>query len=107
MDSFTWRDHPVWLRNLAPQLDAQPDTPRQAAQMEIDHFIRLHKTKGRIRLETDEALGEGYVITQHGDDRVIRGGKTGILYGTYALLLGMSGRECAHPDAGDPKNKAG
>ena len=103
MDSYTWRESAAWLRNLAPQLDRQPDTPEQAARMEIEHFIRLHGTKGGIRLETDEALGEGYLITRHGEDRVIRGGKTGILYGTYALLLGISDSACTHQDPADPE----
>lgn len=96
----TYKDTPAtptafsktWLGALAPELPAQPKTPAQAARMEIEGYAALHGPQPAIRLETDESLGEAYAIAENNREVIIRGGKTGILYGTYAYLLGRAAR---------------
>ena len=86
----TWKQHPLWLRKLAPQLPGGLKTPYDTAVSEIREFGKLHPSSPVILPETDASSGDGYTITAGDGEIVIRGGEAGILYGTYAVLLGLA-----------------
>ncbi len=77
--------HPAWI---GVPLTAEPSDPEEAARAEADAFFG----PGKIILEKDDDLGEGYRIE---GDRVT-GGRTGLLYGVYGLIRARrTGREPA------------
>ena len=76
----------TWLRALpAPDLD-RAGSPYETAQAESDLFCRLHPEEPRIELAPDDLPEDCYEITCTSQKTLIRGGKSGILYGTYAYL---------------------
>ena len=81
--------HPVWLRELPSRLPKTLKTPFDAASFEISEYLRLHPGIVPVIPVSDETLGEGYIIEKEEKRTVIRGGPTGILYGTYAYLQSL------------------
>ena len=76
----------TWLRTLpVPDLDSVT-SPLETAQAESGMFCRLHPEEPEMKLVVDGSLGDGYEITCTPENTLIRGGESGILYGTYAYL---------------------
>ena len=101
---YTWRDYPLWLKDLAPSVPADLKTPYETALFEAEAYMRGRdarpeirpQVRPQIRLETDASMGDSYEIVR-GKTWTVRGGDTGILYGTYALLQDLSlGRPVRH-----------
>ena len=82
----------TWLRSLPVPVPASVRTPLETAQFELDSFHQQHPEAPEVVLSLEEAMGDGYEIIPpsqeaDGSSITIRGGQTGILYGTYAFLL--------------------
>ena len=77
-----------WLPFLPEDVPAALLTPAEVAEAELKQALPDLSDKG-FRLVCDASLGDGWQIEQ-GDDFVIIGGETGVLYGAYALLISLS-----------------
>ncbi len=91
METTSWREHRAWLAALP---DPVPDTlssPPEVAEYEAAAFARRYGEAAPIfRFALDEALGESYALEQPGPDRItVRGGRQGLLYGTYEALFDL------------------
>ncbi|MBR2765137.1 MAG: alpha-glucuronidase [Blautia sp.] len=82
--SEAWKKRRAWLSALKWELPENLETPAQAAAFEGEHFLAPRNEKPE--LEEDAGLGEAYEITSQGETWRIRGGRTGLLYGVYALI---------------------
>ena len=82
--SEAWKKRRAWLSALKWELPENLETPAQAAAIEGEHFLAPRNEK--LDLEEDAGLGEAYEITARGETWRIRGGRTGLLYGVYALI---------------------
>ncbi len=84
-----WKGHRGWLRALdAGITGAGMDTGALARAEAEDVF-----GPGRVHLERDDRLGEGYRILPEGEGYRIRGGETGLLYGVGRLIRHRIGGE--------------
>ena len=72
-----------WLPFLKEPVPAALQTPAEVAAFELQQALLGEK----ILLREDETLGEGYKITAEDGNTVVIGGKTGILYGAYRLIM--------------------
>ncbi len=78
----------TWLRALAAPLPEGLATPLETARFELSAFFPAPEAP-EIRLQED--MGESYRIERtEGRPRLI-GGRTGVLYGAYALILASAG----------------
>ena len=94
-----WKSRRVWLKDLNWDAPEETKTPAETAAYELEHFFAGHSGKAEICLE--EALGEGYILSQTEMGYTIRGGETGVLYGAYALMRALMLKEALA--AGDQK----
>ena len=83
-----WRQHPAWLAALPRPVPAELSTPREVAVFEAESYAEsCGGTTPAFRFVCEEALGEGYILEQSEPGTVtIRGGSTGLLYGTYEAI---------------------
>ena len=83
-----WRQHPAWLAALPRPVPAELSTPREVAAFEAESYAEsCGGTTPAFRFVCEEALGEGYILEQSEPGTVtIRGGSTGLLYGTYEAI---------------------
>ena len=87
-----WREHSLWLTALKDSLPESLKSPVEAARSETEWFADFHCTgpKPAFSFVLEESLGETYILEQPEEQRfIIRGGKTGILYGTYEVLFDL------------------
>lgn len=102
----------TWLRSLPTPVPDGVRTPPETARFELDAFLQTHPEEPAVVLSLEESLGDGYEIIPPDEgcmesmlpagegagsknpaaasgksSSIIRGGRTGILYGTYAYLL--------------------
>lgn len=82
----------AWLPFLREGVPAEMTTPLEVARFEIDHSDVL-PSEMHVTLSSLPMLGEGWCITRKGNDVVVEGGSTGILYGVYALLMSLASGE--------------
>ncbi len=80
----------AWLSHLSLDLTVSPSSPEELARAELSSAL----PETVFRLDNDPSLGEGYRIQKKADGSfTISGGKTGILYGAYAMIRSaLSGR---------------
>ncbi len=71
-----------WLPFLPRPVPADLTEPAQVAAFELSQVPDLP-----AELRPDPDLGEAYELTRDGETVVIRGGRTGILYGAYAAIM--------------------
>ncbi|MBR2256847.1 MAG: alpha-glucuronidase [Blautia sp.] len=85
----TWKDRRVWLRALTWDISQEPDTPLETAEEELKRFMAVYQDGRPVVLETIEEMGESYRLSQEDKEYHITGGRTGILYGAYALIQAL------------------
>ena len=73
----------AWLRQLSCFVPDRLFSPSEVARFELDHAL----PGVSVSLVPDPDLGEGYCLTRTSCGWSVRGGKTGLLYGAYALIL--------------------
>ena len=73
----------AWLSRLDTDLSFVPASPEEAARAELSAAL-----PGAVcRVVTDLSMEEGYRISRETDGSyTVAGGKTGVLYGAYALV---------------------
>ena len=86
-----WQSRRAWMKDLYWPAPDKAETAAETAAYELEHFFAGHSCKAEICLE--EALGEGYILSQTEAGYEIRGGETGVLYGAYALIRALSLKE--------------
>ena len=86
-----WRDYNTWLAALPGTVPAELATPLEIARFEAERFAACAgKQAPSFRFIPNEALGEGYMLERPEPGQImIRGGKQGILYGTYEALFDL------------------
>ena len=85
-----WKNRRAWLRALSTPLPEDLKTPLETAAFEAEHFFASRGEKTCLTFETDEKMGEAWSFSRTDDGFRIKGGETGILYGTYTLLLSLA-----------------
>ena len=94
-ETRSWREHRVWLTDLAETLPEGLSDPLEVAVAEAEAFAAMHGGEPVLRFVREETMGESYVLEQPEPGRItVRGGARGILYGTYEALFD---RICAQP----------
>ncbi len=89
--TLSWRDCPAWLSAMPGEVPAALASPREIAAWEVERFAESRGPGApSFRFVSDEALGESYLLERNGDGAItVRGGETGILYGTYEALFDL------------------
>ncbi len=73
----------AWLSRLESDLACSPSSPEELARRELSAAM----PDTVCRLVTEPDLSEGYRISRESDGSLtVAGGKTGVLYGAYALI---------------------
>lgn len=86
----SWRS---WLPFLSDDVPAALTTPHAIADFELAQALPKLAPTLHVALKPEEALGEGFRIVQQGDDVTISGGESGLLYGTYRLLMALAAND--------------
>lgn len=81
-----------WLPFLPCDLPDTLRTPQEVARFELDHASGLPGDLS-VTLQVQEQLGDAWYLTQHEKQIMVTGGATGILYGTYGLLMALNADE--------------
>ena len=87
----SWREEKTWLAELAGSLPGELKDPLEIAGYETEQFyLFTGREKPVFRFVCEEGFGESYIVeTADPGKIVIRGGKQGILYGTYEVLFDL------------------
>ena len=91
----------AWLSGYDADLSYAPASPEDLARFELSAAM----PGTPCRVVTDPALGEGYRISRGEDGSyTVAGGRTGVLYGAYALIrLALSGETVPGSFSSAPK----
>ena len=73
----------AWLRQLTWPIPEDLSTPADVARYELDRAL----PGVSVSLNQDDDLGDGYRAERLASGWSLTGGKTGLLYGAYALIL--------------------
>ena len=84
-----WQGHRGWLRKLGADITGADHESADIARLEAAECFG----EGRVILEKDASMGEGFRILAEGDAFRVRGGETGLLYGVYRLIRHRLGGE--------------
>ena len=79
-----------WLPFLPADVPADFASPREVAAFELAQALPALSPNLHVSLAEDDSLGEGFHAVRKGDDVTIFGGKTGLLYGAYWLLMALA-----------------
>ena len=79
-----------WLPFLPADVPADFASPREVAAFELAQALPTLSPNLHVSLAEDDSLGEGFHAVRKGDDVTIFGGKTGLLYGAYWLLMALA-----------------
>ena len=79
-----------WLPFLPADVPADFASPREVAAFELAQALPTLSPNLHVSLAEDDSLGEGFHAVRRGDDVTISGGKTGLLYGAYRLLMALA-----------------
>ncbi len=86
MNDDTWRDFPAWLRKIDAEIPDGLLYPHEIAAFEAANFQRCFGSQ--IEIIPDETMeDEAYRIAVTSSGFRLSGGRTGILTGTYDLIL--------------------
>lgn len=80
----------TWLPFLSEDIPASLVAPEQIARFELDQALPKLAPGKTAELTIVDAMEEGYSIQQYGDLFSIIGGKVGVLYGAYNLLMNQA-----------------
>ena len=80
----------TWLPFLSEDIPASLVAPEQIARFELDQALPKLAPGKTAELTIVDAMEEGYSIQQYGDLFSIIGGKVGVLYGAYNLLMNLA-----------------
>ncbi|MBQ7305305.1 MAG: hypothetical protein IJW85_03780, partial [Clostridia bacterium] len=80
----------TWLPFLSEDIPASLVAPEQIARFELDQALPKLAPGKTAELTIVDAMEEGYSIQQYGDLFTIIGGKVGVLYGAYNLLMNLA-----------------
>ena len=80
----------TWLPFLSEDIPASLVAPEQIARFELDQALPKLAPGKTAELTIVDAMEEGYSIQQYGDLFSIIGGKVGVLYGAYHLLMNLA-----------------
>ncbi len=80
----------TWLPFLSEDIPASLVAPEQIARFELDQALPKLAPGKTTELTIVDAMEEGYSIQQYGDLFSIIGGKVGVLYGAYNLLMNLA-----------------
>ena len=80
----------TWLPFLSEDIPASLVAPEQLARFELDQALPKLAPGKTAELTIVDAMEEGYSIQQYGDLFSIIGGKVGVLYGAYNLLMNLA-----------------
>ncbi len=83
----SWRS---WLPFLTDDVPEGFTQPMETARFELDHALPRLAPDWQVTLKQDESLQDGYVISRNDTSIVLTGGKTGVLYGAYQLLMKLA-----------------
>ena len=86
-----WKSRRVWLKDLNWDAPEETKTPAETAAYELKKFFA--DDSGKVEICLEEALGEGYALSQTAAGYKIHGGEAGVLYGAYALIRALSLKE--------------
>ena len=91
-ENDTWRNHPAWLPPVPADGLADVRTPLEAAAFEADEFLRqAGESAPAFRLIHDADMGESYLLEEDlPGEIVVRGGNTGLLYGTLEAVFRLT-----------------
>lgn len=78
-----WQERKAWLKNLPLPVPEALKTPPEVAAFEAAQVCP------GVSFTVEEDGGESYEILREGDSCRITGGKTGVLFGAYALIRGL------------------
>ncbi len=73
----------AWLRQLTWRIPEDLSSPADVARYELDRAL----PGVSVSLNQDDNLGDGYSVQRVSSGWQISGGKNGLLYGAYALIL--------------------
>ena len=79
-----------WLPFLGNTVSGEATTCEEMALSELALGLRRLRIRQKVTLERLPDAGEGYEIVSTKAGYQVRGGETGILYGTYALLMKLA-----------------
>ena len=80
----------TWLPFLSEDIPASLVAPEQIARFELDQALPKLAPGKTAELTIVDPMEEGYSIQQYGDLFSIIGGKVGVLYGAYNLLMNLA-----------------
>ena len=80
--------HPAWMGKGLRMSNAR--TPEETAHWEASQFFDGREE--RVRLVPAEMPEEAYEILETEEGYLVQGGKTGLLYGVYALIFALRSR---------------
>ena len=89
--SSDWKKRMAYLAALTEELPETLCTPEETARFEAESFFGKgsENSKGAVELIVEDSMGESFLLEDTAEGMGgwrITGGKTGILYGTYALI---------------------
>ncbi len=83
-----------WLPFLKADIPASLTTSAEIARFELDQALPALAAGKSAELNVSADMGESYTIALCGDVYTITGGESGVLYGTYALIMCLA---AGHP----------
>ena len=91
----------LWLSQLRDPVPDGLKTPAEVARFELEHAL----PDLAVTLDEDVSMGDGYRIEASADGGMhITGGKTGLLYGAYRMILDrICGEALSFPAESSPK----
>ena len=97
-------DFRYWLPFLTEDVPADLTTPAQVARFELDQALPRIAPGVEVQITVDAAMDEGFTIRSE-DSRVhLTGGKRGVLYGAYRLMMALAaGEKLPHEHTQSPR----
>ena len=104
-EATSWREYRAWLDALREPIPGTLASPPEIAAFEAAAFARRSgEAAPSFRFVLDEGMGEGYALERPGSEQLlVRGGGTGLLYGTYEALFDLI---CGEPLPGGLQSPA-
>ncbi len=79
----------TWLPFLPEAVCADIQTPVQLAHAELAQGLAFFNSNAKVALNVQPELGDGFHLDREGNHITLTGGETGVLYGTYRILMAL------------------